>query len=155
MSELDLVAEIKSIANLLHDEGIEYAICGGIAVTIHGAPRSTKDIDLLVQPADVERIVEIVRPLGWRFRALPIVFDTGEPHERHLTRVTRVEGKLVVMLDLISVNQYFVDVFEGRETISVGEQSLCVVSRQGLAKMKRLAGRPQDLADLQKLGIDP
>jgi hypothetical protein len=34
-----------------------YALIGGHAVTIHGHPRTTEDIDILVRPADVARIV--------------------------------------------------------------------------------------------------
>lgn len=152
---LDLVAELKSLAALLDGAHVPYALCGGMAVTVHGAVRSTKDIDLLVRDTDVERVVELVRPAGWRFRALPMVFDPGEPHARHLTRVTRIEGPLVLMLDLIAVTPFLQPVFDGRIVIEVGGQPLSVVSLDGLAVMKRLAGRPQDLADLEKLGVEP
>lgn len=38
--------------------------------------------------------------------------------------------------------------------IELPEDRLWVVSLEGLAEMKRLAGRPQDIADLQRLGLD-
>jgi len=151
---LDLVRELETVAGSLDDAGIPYAICGGLAVTIHGAVRSTRDIDLLVREEDLEAFVVQVRDHGWRFRALPMVFDAGKPQERRLTRVTRLEGKLVLMLDLITVTPFWEDVFDGRLRLHVGERELSVVSREGLAKMKRIAGRPQDLADLQNLGLE-
>jgi hypothetical protein len=43
------------------------------------------------------------------------------------------------------------DVWETRETIDFLGRKLWVVSRGGLVKMKRLAGRPQDLADIERL----
>lgn len=35
--------------------GIPYAIIGGHAIVIHGSPRTTQDVDLLVMPADLQR----------------------------------------------------------------------------------------------------
>ena len=55
---------------------IRYAICGGVAVTIHGATRSTKDIDILIAPADLDKAIEAVRALGYKFAALPQIFNS-------------------------------------------------------------------------------
>lgn len=151
---IDLVGALKSVATILDDAGVPYALCGGMAVTAHGAVRSTRDIDLLVREEDIETICELVRPAGWKFRAMPMVFDRGLPQARHLTRVTRAEGRLVVMLDLIAVTPYLQSVFDGRIQVDLDGQALSVVSLEGLAAMKRLAGRPQDLADLEKLGLE-
>ena len=68
-----------------------HAICGGVAVTIHGATRSTKDIDILIAPADADKAVEAVRAIGYRFAALPLVFDEGTARERHVQRVSKLE----------------------------------------------------------------
>lgn len=64
---LNLVDELHAVTRALRGAGIAYAVCGGIAVTIHGATRSTKDIDLLVAGAEVPRILELVRRLGYLF----------------------------------------------------------------------------------------
>ena len=31
----------------MDEAGVDYALCGGLAVAAHGAPRATRDIDLL------------------------------------------------------------------------------------------------------------
>lgn len=41
----DLMASLRS---LLEDQGIAYAILGALAVVVHGQPRPTEDIDVLV-----------------------------------------------------------------------------------------------------------
>jgi len=43
------------------------------------------------------------------------------------------------------------EVWAGRVELMVGRRQMTVVSRAGLATMKRIAGRQQDLADLAKL----
>lgn len=48
---MNLVDELHAIAAALTEAGIPYAVCGGVAVTMHGATRSTKDIDVLLRPA--------------------------------------------------------------------------------------------------------
>jgi hypothetical protein len=54
-------------------------------------------------------------------------------------------------LDLLVVNAELEAVWRGRLAFDVGGHRMIVVSRDGLATMKRIAGRPQDLVDLAKL----
>lgn len=135
----------------LEQAGVDYALCGGVAVTIHGFVRATRDIDLLVAEQDVERILELLRPEGWRFPAIPMTFDRGTPKERVVQRVSKIQGEQVLVLDLLVVGPAFRSAWEGRERIELADGGLWVVSRRGLAEMKRLAGRSQDLADLEHL----
>jgi len=49
------------------------------------------------------------------------------------------------------VTPQVLDVWETREKIDFLGNQLSVVSLTGLIKMKQLAGRPQDLADIKRL----
>ena len=53
---MNLVDELHAVSRALSAAGISFAVCGGIAVTIHGATRTTKDIDLLgaIHAVDLE-----------------------------------------------------------------------------------------------------
>jgi hypothetical protein len=44
---MDLYDELRSLVAALDRQHVDYAICGGIALALHGYPRFTKDIDLL------------------------------------------------------------------------------------------------------------
>ena len=46
---LDLYEEFLGLVEGLDQRSIDYALCGGLAVAVHGSPRSTIDIDLLVR----------------------------------------------------------------------------------------------------------
>ena len=48
---MDLHQELVQLIDALEAAGAEYALCGGLALAVHGHPRFTKDIDLLV-PAE-------------------------------------------------------------------------------------------------------
>lgn len=43
--------DVKTLARLLNDAGVEYALVGGYAVAAHGFNRFSEDIDILVNPA--------------------------------------------------------------------------------------------------------
>jgi hypothetical protein len=45
----DLMQELRSITISLEENDIEYAVCGGLALTILGFPRATFDIDVLIR----------------------------------------------------------------------------------------------------------
>jgi hypothetical protein len=148
---MNLVDELHAVVAALTAAGIPYAVCGGIAVTAHGAVRSTKDIDLLVLPGDVARVLEAVRPLGYAFAALPMTFEAGTARERHVQRVTKIDGKAHLLLDLLLAEGPLAGMLEDRVEVQLERGLLSVVSRETLIRMKRFAGRPQDLADLEKL----
>lgn len=148
---MNLVDELHAIARTLAEARIPYAICGGVAVTVHGATRSTKDIDIVILPGDVDRVLELVRPLGYKFAALPMEFDAGTPRERHVQRVSKIVGADHLLLDLLLAEAAFATALDDRLELELPEGPLAVVSRATLVAMKQLAGRPQDLADLAHL----
>ena len=149
-----LAHELSRIAAALAAEGIEYALCGGLAVAVHGFPRATRDLDFLVREGDLTRIQPVLDRLGFTLPAGIIPFDVGKETERRIYRVSKAEGEDLLTLDLLLVTPVLEEVWAGRETYEVGNQGIQVVSRAGLGQMKRAAGRPQDLADLEQLGLD-
>jgi len=148
---MNLVDELHAIAAALTTAGIRYAVCGGVAVTVYGATRSTKDIDIVIAREDLAGVLDAVRPLGYTFAALPMTFDAGTERERHVQRVSKVEGQEHLLLDLLLAEAAFAGALDDRIKVSLPEGTLEIVSRATLIRMKRLAGRAQDLADLEKL----
>ncbi len=148
---LDLIDELEGLIRAWNGAGIPYAVCGGIAVTLHGATRSTKDIDVLVRPEDVERASRAAAGLGFTAPAAPMIFDAGTPRERRVHRVNKFEGETWMTLDLLEAGPSLAGVLDDRREFLWRGLPLWAVSRRGLEIMKRMAGRLQDLADLEKL----
>ncbi|RYE93550.1 MAG: hypothetical protein EOO75_04120 [Myxococcales bacterium] len=61
MPALDLFAELTGLLQILEQRGLDYALCGGIALAIHGVPRATQDIDLMGRRADLDALREAAR----------------------------------------------------------------------------------------------
>jgi hypothetical protein len=51
---MNLKDELFLIVETLDRGAVEYALCGGMAVAVHGYVRATKDIDLLIRAEDLD-----------------------------------------------------------------------------------------------------
>ena len=150
MAVFDIEAELAAILSAFEQEDFEYAICGGIALAVHGHPRATTDIDVLVDSDSMQRITEALRGIGYALRAAPMRFSSGvEVH-----RISRIEAGELFTIDLLPVTEIFEGIWNQRHKVSWQGRPLWVVSRNGLAKMKQIAGRKQDLADLEMMGFE-
>ena len=151
---MNLIDELFSVIDCLERDKIKYAICGGIAVIIHGYPRLTRDIDFMVLREDKERIEESIKEVGYTLNSGIITFDVGKETERQIFRITKVQGEDFLTLDFILVPHFLEEVWQTRENQLLENRTVVVVSRQGLAQMKRIAKRPQDIADIANLGLE-
>lgn len=70
-----------------------------------------------------------------------------------MQRVSKLDDATgaLVPLDFLVVVPSYEEVWRSRVRAQWGGRQLTVVSPSGLATMKRLAGRPQDLADIAAL----
>jgi hypothetical protein len=144
---LDLFEELTALLADLERRGVEYAIAGAIALAIHGVPRATADIDLLVPPEQVETALAVARSRGFTAEASPMRFSDG----LELRRVTKLQDEDALTLDLLFVNPSLEEVWSSRARVALEAGGAWVVSRQGLIAMKARAGRDQDLADIRRL----
>ena len=143
-----LLHEFTKLIASIEDSELEYAVCGGLAMTIHGFVRATIDIDLLIQPETLEKAFQIAKDNGYNIHGLDISFKERAVEIR---RVSKVIGEDILSLDLLLVTPFVEDVWQARQQIEFMGRHLTVVSLEGLVKMKTLAGRPQDLADIHRI----
>jgi hypothetical protein len=149
---LDPVTELESVIDVLVAAGVEYALCGGLALAVHGYPRATMDIDLLVRAESVPAALAAVAAAGFDVPARRMVFGLATGNPREVQRVSKLDASgAMLALDLICVSPALESVWASRIEVGAGARRMVVVSRDGLATMKKLAARPQDLADVAKL----
>ena len=147
---IDVYAELKWIIDALNENNVEYAVCGGWAMAIHGIPRATVDIDLLISAESLETVFEIARSNDYWLEGLPMSFHDGQIEIRRISKIDDETG-FVLMLDLLLVTPEIIDVWQNKLVKPLENGSVSVVSREGLIKLKTLSGRTQDKADIEKL----
>jgi hypothetical protein len=149
----------------LHGHGVEHVIIGGLAVSAHGHVRPSKDLDIVPSPAreNLERLAAALRELN-ATDAEASDFDPAEMPMSALLVEDLVQGgnfRLATALGDMDIFQWVsgVDAEDlygelHREALagSVEGIPVQVCSLQHLRAMKRAAGRPQDIADLERLG---
>jgi nucleotidyltransferase AbiEii toxin of type IV toxin-antitoxin system len=145
---MDLYDELTQLIAAFDAAGVEYAVCGALALAIHGIPRATKDIDVLVPSASLDRLREAARSCGYTIEALPMTFSTSGIT---VHRFTKLLGPRHVMLDALIADGPLANVWSSRQSLGFSAGTVSVVSREGLVTLKLAAGRPQDLVDVQRL----
>ena len=143
-----LLDEFTKLVEAFEDAEIDYAVCGGMAMAIQGFPRATIDIDLMILAESLDDAFRIANENGFDIRGLDISFKDPILEIR---RVSKIIGQDVLCLDLLLVTDGVKDVWESRESIRFRGRPMSVVSREGLIKLKKRAGRPQDLADIHRI----
>ena len=140
--------ELTRVLAALDDAGIDYALVGALAVAVWGAPRATKDIDLLVRPEDLPRAMTALAATGFTLEGLPFQFKDGT----QVQRVNKVDpsGNLMTV-DLMIVDPNLESAWSSRSKLPFGSREVAVVSRDALIGMKARAARPQDIMDVQNL----
>lgn len=140
-------ADPRPVARALNAAGARYVVIGGHAVGAHGAPRATRDTDLLVAPgvgnwtAVLGALVQIGAPRE-------ATLSTTEPRP-HL-RVETAYGPVDV-LEEGSSPLSFVEVAAGALSVELDGVEVPICGLAELVAFKRLAGRTQDRADLEAL----
>jgi len=144
---IDLYEESLAVFKRLEAAGVAYAVAGAFAVAFHGVARATTDIDILVDPGELERALRAARELGFDVEALPMTFADG----MEVRRVTKIAGNDALTLDFLLARGPLEAVLRERIGVETLAGIVSVVSRDGLIRMKAWAGRPQDLADIARL----
>ncbi len=130
---------LEVIGEMAESNGINWAICGGIAMTIYGSPRLTKDIDIVALkrlPIPKESIIGYLKQGG----------------EAFWIKTSRQQVKT----DWILRNDDFKVYFQDSLKHAVWIDGLPVVSPEHLVLMKYIAGRFKDQEDavyLMKAGL--
>src|SRR5688572_3925298 len=142
-----LLDEFRSITEALNDAGIDYAVCGGWAMAIHGLPRATIDIDLLILGDDLGRAWDLAKQHGYDVEGLPLHFGVIE-----IRRISKVDGvsKKLYTLDFLLVTDELREIWSARQGIAWEEGVTWVVSRAGLIELKKISGRDQDIVDIKR-----
>jgi hypothetical protein len=64
---IDQQAFLRQLTSALHRHGIQYMLVGSMASSFHGEPRSTRDIDIVIECGSVEMagFLRDITDLGW------------------------------------------------------------------------------------------
>lgn len=146
---LNLPQDFKELLKSLIDQKVRFLIVGGYAVTFHGYPRFTGDLDIWVDRSEqnARNIVAALKSFGFDTPNLGSDLFTGKDV---ITRMGVEPMKVEIFTHIPGLT--FDWSYNNRAKLNlddVGEVPF--VSLDDLKISKKTSGRAQDLADLEKL----
>lgn len=143
----------------LNQAKIRFLVVGGFAVSAHGYPRGTKDLDIVPDP-DPENLSRLADLLV-RLEAELLGTEDLSPDELIQPDLQGLSngGNFVLATSLgrLDIMQFltpefeFSQLLEGSIEETVFGQPVRICGYEDLVTMKRAAGRPEDLIDLERL----
>lgn len=142
----------------LVDSGVEFVIVGGFAVIAHGYVRATKDLDIVPAPRreNYERLAALLRGLEAEQIGVDAHLIPNQPTDLEglgdggSFQLTTSLGRLDILQESDDVPAY-TRLASSAASASFRGRDVLVCSIAELVRMKRRAGRPQDVADLAAL----
>jgi hypothetical protein len=128
-----------------------WALIGGLAISVRSIPRFTKDLDFAVAVADDPEAEDVVHRLGGRGYTPVEVLE--QDYVERMSGVRLERGGSDVVVDLLFASSGIEsEVVAGATRLEVLPRLTAPVASTGhLIALKVLAGRNQDLTDLEAL----
>jgi predicted nucleotidyltransferase len=148
MDPIEFPTDFTEFLKLLNAHRVEYMLVGGFAVSVHGYPRSTADMDIWVsrQRENAERLVACLRAFGFDSPDLtPPIFEDPQ----RIVRMGETPIRIDILSDIDGVK--FEECKSRADSISVSGVVIPVISLADLKLNKRASGRAKDADDLENL----
>ncbi len=149
MKEGDVYETLRAVAARLKEEGLEYAVIGGMALVAHGYRRFTEDVDILLTPETLQVFKEKFVGLGY----VP-AFPTASKSFR--------DARTGVKVEVMTTGEYPGDgkpkpvAFPDPAQARIESEGLWILTLDKLIELKLASGlsaphRGRDLIDVQEL----
>lgn len=146
-----------AIIRRLSEEKVKFAVVGGVAAVIHGVPRATFDLDVVINfsKVNVKRFNKVLK----EFNLTPMVpinpLELANPRKRtewikkkNAKVINFKDPKGIYALDVLLIYKYS---RIRKIKIEIDEIKFHVVDKNTLVKMKKEANRDVDIRDIKNL----
>lgn len=142
------IETLQRVAEALNESGLDYAIIGGVAVSLMAVPRFTVDVDAVLWNAD-EKVAELLDVLGKHGLMSRTQDPFGFARQYRMIVLSDPEG-IPVDLTLGALPFEFSAIANSRQ-IDLNGLSVPIAPPDALIVMKAVASRPKDLEDIRSL----
>ena len=142
-----MLNRLQDVFRSFQQHDVKYVVIGGIASVLHGVPRATFNLDILIEatPENAERLLTAFLDAGLGTGSLTSAGDLLA-HE-----ITMFKDRVRVDVQTSTPGLTFEEAWAHRRVVSYQGQDFFIVSREDLIRSKRAAGRDVDLEDVRLL----
>jgi len=144
-----MLNRLRDVFASFQEHEVRYVVIGGIAAVLHGVPRATFDLDILIEadPGNARRLLDSLLEAGLGTASLTTV------DELLANEITIFKDRVRIDVQTSTPGLGFADAWRNRETMEYDGQTFHVISRADLIASKRAAGRKVDLEDVRLLEL--
>jgi len=148
MTKINLESDFLDFVRLCNHFEVKYLVVGGYAVGIHGYPRSTKDLDISIQLSDAnaDKMIQVINEFG--FASLKLSKDDFMKPD-FIIQLGHEPVRIDIINDLNGIS--FDEAWINKKIVDVSGEPVNFIGYNELLTVKAKAGRPQDIADIDKL----
>ena len=138
---------LSEMVTALRNHGVNYALIGGIAVTMRGRSRFTRDIDFLLDMPQL-RLPALLDELAQRGFEFDLAATIAAWHQGLLTMTWRGRVRVDWMRPVVPGYQRILDL---ATEVDINHQPIRVATAEGLILLKLTAWRSNDQEDIRAL----
>lgn len=144
-----MLNRLRDVFKSFKKHDVRYVVIGGIASILHGVPRTTFDLDVLIEavPDNARRLLDALLAAGLG------TADMTTAEELLANEITVFKDRVRVDVQTRTPGLTFEDAWAHRVTMTFEGYEMAVASRDDLIASKRAAGRPVDLEDVRVLTL--
>ncbi len=145
-----MLNRLQDVFRSLQNHEVRYVVIDGISAILHGIPRVTFDLDLLIEPTpeNTRLLLDALLEAGLGTASLTSVDDLLA------NEITVFQDRVRVDVQTSTPGLTFTQAWKNRLTIAYHDQEFFILSKGDLIASKKASGRDVDLEDVRLLELD-
>ena len=146
---MNIFDEFIEIIKHIEREKIRYALVGGVAMAFYTEPRFTQDIDLLIEPNDLEKACHILEKNGYFESAEPWTFKSTPLTLHRFLKV--IENDQMIIGLLVAGDEKHLKIIQNALEAQGEHGNARVAKKSDIIWLKGKRNSLQDQADIERL----
>lgn len=142
-----MINHLQDLFGCLEKHKVRYLVIGGIASILYGVPRTTFDLDILID-ADIDNIKRLLDAFTEAGMGTALLTS---PEKIRETEITIFQDKVRVDVQTKTPGIEFEKSWENKNTVDLKGRQVYLVSKEDLIASKKAAGRDKDIEDVRLL----
>ena len=144
-----MLNQLQGVFSSLQKHKVKYVVIGGIASVLHGVPRATFDLDILIEatPENAKNLLDAL-------------VDASLGTASLITPEGLLAHEITIFKDIVRIDVQtrtpgikFQKAWKNRKTVDYQGQEFYILAKDDLIASKRAAGRDVDLEDVRLLEL--
>lgn len=142
-----MLNRLRDVFRCFQEREVKYLVIGGVASVLHGVPRATFDLDVIIEPTEenAQQLLDALLAAGFGTAAMTTAKEVVE------NEITVFKDRVRIDVQTSTPGLTFQDAWRRRETMTYQAQAFYVVSKEDLIASKKAAGRDVDMEDVRLL----